>query len=47
MQSDDRTRRYVRAIHAEGPLEAEKMMIARVYDGRRALDYAKQLAGLA
>jgi aromatic ring hydroxylase len=36
----------VLAIHAEGSLEAEKMMMARAYDGRRALNYAKQLAGL-
>jgi hypothetical protein len=26
---------------------AEKLMMARVYDGRRALDHAKQLAGRA
>lgn len=37
----------VLAIHAEGSLEAEKLMIYRAYDGRRTLEYAKQLAGLA
>ena len=36
----------VLAIHAEGSLEAEKLMIARAYDGRRTLDYARRLAGL-
>jgi aromatic ring hydroxylase len=37
----------VLAIHAEGSLEAEKLMMYRSYDGRRTLEYAKQLAGLA
>ena len=36
----------VLAIHAEGSLEAEKLMISRAYDGRRALEYAKKLAGI-
>lgn len=36
----------VLAIHAEGSLEAEKLMISRAYDSRRTLDYAKQLAGI-
>jgi aromatic ring hydroxylase len=36
----------VLAIHAEGSLEAEKLMMFRSYDGRRTLEYAKQLAGL-
>ena len=36
----------VLAIHAEGSLEAEKLMIARAYDGRRTLQYAKDLAGI-
>ncbi|MCA9829891.1 MAG: 4-hydroxyphenylacetate 3-hydroxylase N-terminal domain-containing protein [Dehalococcoidia bacterium] len=36
----------VLAIHAEGSLEAEKLMIARAYDSRRALAYAKQIAGI-
>jgi aromatic ring hydroxylase len=37
----------VLAIHAEGSLEAEKLMISRAYDGKRTLEYAKRLAGLA
>jgi 4-hydroxybutyryl-CoA dehydratase/vinylacetyl-CoA-Delta-isomerase len=37
----------VLAIHAEGSLEAEKLMIYRAYDGRRTIEYAKQIAGLA
>jgi aromatic ring hydroxylase len=37
----------VLAIHAEGSLEAEKLMISRAYDARRTLQYAKELAGLA
>jgi aromatic ring hydroxylase len=36
----------VLAIHAEGSLEAEKLMISRAYDSKRTLEYAKQLAGL-
>jgi aromatic ring hydroxylase len=36
----------VLAIHAEGSLEAEKLMISRAYDGRRTLEYARKLAGL-
>lgn len=36
----------VLAVHAEGSLEAEKLMIARSYDTRRALEYARRLAGL-
>jgi aromatic ring hydroxylase len=36
----------VLAIHAEGSLEAEKLMISRAYDGRRTLDLAKRMAGL-
>jgi len=36
----------VLAIHAEGSLEAEKLMISRAYDGKRTLEYAKKLAGL-
>jgi hypothetical protein len=34
------------AIHAEGSLEAEKMMIARSYDTSRAITYARHLAGI-
>ncbi len=37
----------VLAIHAEGSLEAEKLMIARAYDGRRTMDYAKWLADIS
>lgn len=37
----------VLAIHAEGSLEAEKLMISRAYDARRTLEYARRLAGLA
>jgi aromatic ring hydroxylase len=36
----------VLAIHAEGSLEAEKLMISRAYDSRRTLEYAKKLAGI-
>ncbi|MGB4864205.1 MAG: 4-hydroxyphenylacetate 3-hydroxylase N-terminal domain-containing protein [Tepidiformaceae bacterium] len=36
----------VLAIHAEGSLEAEKLMISRAYDSKRALAYAKTLAGI-
>ena len=36
----------VLAIHAEGSLEAEKLMIARAYDGERTLAWAKRLAGI-
>ncbi len=37
----------VLAIHAEGSLEAEKLMIARAYNGQRTLEYAKHIAGLS
>lgn len=36
----------VLAAHAEGSLEAEKMMILRSYDSERARTYARSLAGL-
>jgi 4-hydroxybutyryl-CoA dehydratase / vinylacetyl-CoA-Delta-isomerase len=36
----------VLAIHAEGSLEAEKLMISRAYDGSKSLAYARQIAGL-
>lgn len=36
----------VLAVHAEGSLEAEKLMIARSYDSGPALAYARALAGL-
>jgi 4-hydroxybutyryl-CoA dehydratase/vinylacetyl-CoA-Delta-isomerase len=37
----------VLAIHAEGSLEAEKMLINRSYDSTRVVEYARRLAGLA
>lgn len=51
MVSDLTTREFggyhtVLAIHAEGSLEAEKMMIARSYDPTRVIAYARLLAGL-
>ena len=36
----------VLAVHAEGSLEAEKLMIARSYDPAPAVAYARKLAGL-
>jgi aromatic ring hydroxylase len=36
----------VLAGHAEGSLEAEKMMVLRSYDSGRARAYARALAGL-
>ena len=36
----------VLAIHAEGSLEAEKMLIERSYDPTRVMAYARHLAGL-
>jgi aromatic ring hydroxylase len=36
----------VLAVHAEGSLEAEKMMVRRSYDSRPALTYVRRLAGL-
>ncbi|MFQ5427066.1 MAG: 4-hydroxyphenylacetate 3-hydroxylase N-terminal domain-containing protein [Gaiellales bacterium] len=36
----------VLAVHAEGSLEAEKLMLYRSYDPGRALAYARELAGL-
>ncbi len=36
----------VLAIHAEGSLEAEKLMIYRAYDAERTIAYAKELAGI-
>ena len=51
MVSDLTTREFggyhaVLAIHAEGSLEAEKMMISRSYDPTRVLAYARHLAGI-
>ncbi len=37
----------VLAVHAEGSLEAEKMMVFRSYDSGPAAAYARELAGLA
>lgn len=37
----------VLAVHAEGSLEAEKLMIARSYDPAPAIAYARRLAGLS
>ncbi len=36
----------VLAVHAEGSLEAEKMMVLRSYDPRGAVSFVKKLAGL-
>ena len=36
----------VLAVHAEGSLEAEKQMVARTYDARRAIGLVRRLAGL-
>ena len=36
----------VLAVHAEGSLEAEKQMVARSYDGRRAISLVRRFAGL-
>jgi 4-hydroxybutyryl-CoA dehydratase/vinylacetyl-CoA-Delta-isomerase len=36
----------VLAVHAEGSIEAEKLQMLRSYDARRAIDYARRLAGL-
>jgi aromatic ring hydroxylase len=36
----------VLAIHAEGSIEAEKLAIAREYDTKSAIAYAKEMAGI-
>ena len=36
----------VLAVHAEGSLEAEKLMVLRSYDGRPAVQFVRRLAGL-
>lgn len=51
MVSDLTTREFggyhaVLAIHAEGSLEAEKLLISRAYDPARVVEYAKRLAGI-
>jgi 4-hydroxybutyryl-CoA dehydratase/vinylacetyl-CoA-Delta-isomerase len=40
------TYQEVLAVHAEGSLEAEKLMLFRSYDTRPALDFVKALAGI-
>lgn len=37
----------VLAVHAEGSIEAEKMMVYRSYDPERAVAYAQKLAGIS
>jgi aromatic ring hydroxylase len=37
----------VLAVHAEGSLEAEKMMVLRSYDARAAVAFVRELAGLS
>jgi len=41
------TYQEVLAVHAEGSLEAEKLMLFRSYDARPALEFVRRLAGLA
>ena len=41
------TYQEVLAVHAEGSLEAEKMMVLRSYDRRPAVEFVRQLAGLS
>jgi 4-hydroxybutyryl-CoA dehydratase/vinylacetyl-CoA-Delta-isomerase len=41
------TYQEVLAVHAEGSLEAEKLMLFRSYDSRRAVAYVRRLAGLS
>ena len=40
------TYQEVLAVHAEGSLEAEKLMLFRSYDPKPALDFVRGLAGL-
>ena len=35
------------AVHAEGSLEAEKLVLYRSYDPEPALEFVRQLAGVA
>jgi aromatic ring hydroxylase len=44
--SEFATYQEVLAVHAEGSLEAEKLMLFRSYDGRPAVDFVKRMAGL-
>ena len=45
--SEFATYQEVLAVHAEGSLEAEKLMLFRSYDSRPALDFVRRLAGLS
>jgi 4-hydroxybutyryl-CoA dehydratase/vinylacetyl-CoA-Delta-isomerase len=45
--SEFATYQEVLAVHAEGSLEAEKLMLFRSYDSRPALAFVRELAGLA
>lgn len=44
--SEFATYQEVLAVHAEGSLEAEKLMLFRSYDSKPAVDFVKRLAGL-
>jgi aromatic ring hydroxylase len=44
--SEFATYQEVLAVHAEGSLEAEKLMLYRSYDTRPALAFVRRLAGL-
>ena len=44
--SEFATYQEVLAVHAEGSLEAEKLMLFRSYDAEPALDFVRRLAGL-
>jgi 4-hydroxybutyryl-CoA dehydratase / vinylacetyl-CoA-Delta-isomerase len=44
--SEFATYQEVLAVHAEGSLEAEKLMLLRSYDPASALDFVRRLAGL-
>jgi aromatic ring hydroxylase len=44
--SEFATYQEVLAVHAEGSLEAEKLMLYRSYDGRHAIGFVRRLAGL-
>lgn len=45
--SEFATYQEVLAVHAEGSLEAEKQMVLRSYDGRKAVEFVKRMAGLS
>jgi aromatic ring hydroxylase len=44
--SEFATYQEVLAVHAEGSLEAEKMMLLRSYDPASALAFVRRMAGL-